>query len=236
MNKNILVVVIILIITIGFSVFYKGKNKEQVVSPAPSTAITFTSPASSEKVSVVFNEEKSTATLTGFGYTNLVLTSEVSASGARYVNKSENLELWNRGESVTLSKDGKQIFSGNIGGQNDAEKMTSAKWTWQATSEDGKVVEPKDKIAFTIAFNTGDKMVNATTDCNTIFGPYTVDSDNKLTFGSLGMTRKYCEGSQETEFASGLSKIKKFYFNESGALVLEFSSPDNYMLFEKEMK
>jgi heat shock protein HslJ len=117
--------------------------------------------------------------------------------------------------------------------QSDAEKIASTTWTWKSTNAGGKVVEPKDKTAFTIAFNTADKAVNATTDCNTVFGPYVVDASNKLTFGALGMTKMYCQGSQETEFVDGLSKVKKFYFNGSGALVLEFSSPSDYMLFEK---
>lgn len=233
MYKNIIATVFILVVIIGSFVLYKNKNKEQDKSHDLDTAITFTNPASSEKVSVVFSEQKSTAILTGAGYKNLTLNPEVSASGAKYVNKTENVELWNRGENIEISKGGEQIFSGNIGGQSDADKMISSKWIWQATSEDGKIVEPKDKDKFTISFNTSDKTMNATTDCNTIFGPYTVNAANEITFGALGMTRMYCEGSQETEFSDGLSKVKKFYFNGSGALVLEFSSPDNYMLFGK---
>lgn len=233
-NKNILVVVVVLIVIIGFSVFYTNKSKEQAALPDPSTAITFTNPTSAEKVSVVFDQQKSTATINGLGYTNLVLNSEVSASGAHYTNKSENIELWNRGDGVTISKNGQEIFSGNIGGQSDTGKLTANTWVWQATTIADKVTEPKD-TSFTITFNPTDGIMNATTDCNAIFGPYTA-KDKILTFGTLGMTKKFCEGSQEGVFAEHLGKVASFTFNGSGALVLELASNGDTMLFGKSLK
>lgn len=244
MNKTKLIVsAIILGIAILAFTGLKNDNKKTVSeeninqsNSAEQTQVTsvFTSPTSKETVSVVFDQKNNTATMSGLGYSTLVLKSATSASGARYLDTTGTLELWNRGETITLSKDGKQVFLGNIGGQSDPEKMTSTSWVWQATSAGGKVLEPKNKTAFTITFNSVDKTIHATTDCNAIFGPYTLSENNTLTFGALGMTRKYCEGSQEAEFADGLSKVKKFYFNGSGALVLEFLSPNDYMLFGKK--
>lgn len=136
-------------------------------------------------------------------------------------------------ESTTVSQNDTQVFAGNTGGLNDAEKLTEGKWVWQATTENNKVLEPKDKAAFVLTFNSAEKMVNATTDCNSVFGPYTLGENNKLTFGDLGMTRKYCEGSQETDFAEGLGKVRSFSFDGAGALVLEFTADGDSMIFGK---
>lgn len=232
-NKNIFLGIAALIVIIGIIVFSGKNNKDQVVETHNlDTAITFTSPTSTEKVSVVFDTEKSTATLNGLGYDDLVLDSAVSASGARYENKTENIELWNRGEGVTISKNGQEIFSGNVGGQSDTDKLTASTWVWQASTIGDKVTEPKDE-SFTVTFNTQDGTMNATTDCNAVFGPYTVQN-NTLTFGALGMTRKFCEGSQENVFAEHLGKVKSFSFNGSGALVLELNSGSDTMLFGKK--
>lgn len=250
MNKTKLVVSIVIVcVVVAISFSIKNKEKNSVNTNITSDSVTetnqsntekisdlhavFTDPSSKEVVTVIFDTQNNTALLTGAGYTNLKLDSAVSASGARYLDSTGQIELWNKGENITLSKDGKSFFSGNSDGQSNVEKMTLNKWVWQATSEAGKVTEPKNKTAFTITFNTVDKTINATTDCNTVFGPYTVEADDKLNFSNLGMTRKFCEGSQETEFASGLSKVRKFSFNGSGALVLEFSSAEDYMLFGK---
>ena len=242
MKKNILLIGGVLFFVLIAYFVLQTKNTKQPVVEKPAEEITeatsstskFTDPVSKESVTIVFNQIDSTAVLSGLSYTDLKLKSALSASGARYLDESGKIEVWLRGEGVTISENDKQIFTGNVGGQSEAEKLTGSVWVWQATTENDKVLEPKDKTAFTLTFNSAEKMVNASTDCNSIFGPYTLGENNKLTFGDLGMTRKYCEGSQETDFAEGLGKVKSFSFNGAGALVLEFTTEGNSMLFGKK--
>ncbi len=230
-NKKILTVVIAVLV-LGVAYVYINNTKQHAVSPETNSIATFTNPDSKESVSVVFKEE--TAVLTGLGYTNLILDIQRAASGARYVHELQNLELWNRGDEVTISKDGQQIFFGNVGGQTDVDRLTSSTWVWQATTIGDVVTEPKDATAFNLTFDATQGTISATTDCNTIFGPYTVGADNAFTFGALAMTKKFCEGSQENDFAEGLSKVTSFTFNGSGALVFEFASGTGSMLFGKK--
>lgn len=242
MKKSILLGGAVLVLVLVAWFVFQTKNTKQPVVERPAEKTTevitstskFTDPVSKETVTIVFNQTDDTAVLSGLSYTDLKLRSAVSASGARYLDESGKTEVWLRGESVTISQNDTQVFAGNVGGQSDAEKLTGSVWIWQATTENNKVLEPTDKTAFTLAFNSAEKMVNATTDCNSIFGPYTLGENNKLTFGDLGMTRKYCEGSQETDFAEGLGKVKSFSFNGAGALVFEFTTEGDSMLFGKQ--
>jgi len=217
--KN-LVTIILALVAVGILVAaYFFFFDKPVTNQISGDEVVFTDPASDASVSVSFDQENNKAFLTGLGYQGLPLESAISASGARYVNDDENVEVWNRGNDVTISKDGDEIFVGNIGGQSDADKLDGT-WNWQATTIDDQVIEPATADKFTITFNEADGKVNGTTDCNGFFGPYTVDG-NALTFGPLGATLMYCEGSQENEFTSALSQTKSFFFAGSGALVLE---------------
>lgn len=242
MKKNILLIGGVLFFGLIVWFVFQSKSTKQPVVERPAEKATdtisstskFTDPVSKESVTITFNQEGGSAILSGLSYTDLKLKSAVSASGTRYLDESGKVEVWLRGESMTISQNDKQVFAGNVGGQSDAEKLTGSVWVWQATTAGGKVIEPKDKTAFTLTFNSAEKTLNAATDCNNIFGPYTLGENNKLAFGDLGMTRKYCEGSQETDFAEGLGKVKSFSFNGAGALVLEFTTEGDSMLFGKK--
>ncbi len=210
-----------------------GTPAEKITEATSSTS-KFTDPVSKETVTIIFNQKDESAALSGLSYTDLKLKSAVSASGARYLDESGKIEVWVRGEGVTISQNDKQVFTGNVGGQTESERLTGSVWAWQATTEGGKVIEPRNKTAFTLTFDVSKKMVNATTDCNNIFGPYTLGASNILTFNGLGMTKMYCEGSQETYFAEGLGKVRSFHFNGAGALVLELATKGDTMLFGKQ--
>lgn len=213
---------------------YQSKSVQQIANQAITNTVEFIDPSSDERVTVVFNQTDDTATLTGLGYTNLVLQPAVSASGARYVNNDEGLEVWNRGEGMTITRLDEQIFSGNAGGLTEAEKLATGTWVWQATTKGEQVIEPTTTDAFTLTFDGQTKQVNGTTDCNSIFGPYTVSDTNALTLGPLGMTKMFCPDSQETIFAEGLAQVTTFSFNGAGALVLEFASSTGFMLFGQQ--
>lgn len=229
MNKTILIVaavVVIAAVAIWFT-YQKGMDKNE---PITGNEVTFTDPGSGDFVSVVFTDDDR-AVLNGLGYDGVELRSAIAASGARYVNEELDLELWNRGDSVTISKSGQQVFAGNQGGLTDSDRLDEDVFVWQATTINDEVIEPVKKDAFTIDFD-GDR-VSGTTDCNGFSGSYEVGENNTLSFGPLAMTKMFCEGSQEAEFVAPLADVRSFFFAGSGALVLELEGGGT-MLFGKQ--
>lgn len=245
-NKKLVIgVLILVVIGVGYYLV-AGKNKNQqevtIQNEASSSmsegdedgnVVTYKDPTTKESVTIAFLPDGQSATLNGLGYNAISLTVATSGSGARYVNEGEGLEVWNRGDDVTISRAEKEIFVGNVGGMTTAEKLTASPWVWEATTIADAVVEPKIKGAFVITFDSKTGQINATTDCNNVFGPYTVEGD-KLKFGALGMTKKFCEGSQDDIFAAQLNEVSSFYFTGSGALVLQFGKSSDHMLFGKQ--
>lgn len=49
-----------------------------------------------------------------------------------------------------------------------------------------------------LTFDAPNKSINATTECNNMFGTYTVDL-NTLNFAPLASTKMYCDGKMESE-------------------------------------
>lgn len=194
------------------------------------SGITFINPFTEDKVDVAFENES--AVLSGLGYNQLVLQQATSASGARFINEDAGLELWNRGEEVTISRSGKEIFSGNTTGETDSEKLNGT-WVWQATTLNGVVTEPKRPGVFALTFRVDTATVQGKTDCNGFGGSYKAGANGSLIFGSLNSTLMYCEGSQEQEFVSAISAVDSYYFTGSGALVLELRKGGT-MLFVRE--
>lgn len=195
--------------------------------------VVFTNPDNKQTISVVFNNENNTAVLSGAGYDDVVFTSAIAASGARYVNEEQGLELWNRGNNITLSRGDDTLFVGNVGGLSEVDKLISGTWVWQATTVGEVVTEPRRTDAFTVTFNA-DGQISGTTDCNGFFASYEVKADGSLNISPLGMTKMYCEGSQEMEFVTPLEDVASFSFAGSGALVLELKEGKGTMLFGKQ--
>jgi heat shock protein HslJ len=158
---------------------------------APQPPVTFISGDSS--VTVTFAE--SAAVLDGLGYRDVELPQAVSASGARY--EKDGLELWNKGDEITISRNGETIFTGVDQSKAPASGIVGT-WKWRGTEKGSEMLTPKKADAFTLTFGA-DGSVSGTTDCNSFSGSYTL-TGNAIQFGALGMTKKFCEGSQENEF------------------------------------
>lgn len=80
-----------------------------------------------------------------------------------------------------------------------------------------------------LSFDALNKSVNATTECNNMFGTYTIDL-YALNFGEMASTKKYCEGKMEAEEKLGeVFQNTGSYSLESGALQL-FSANDRSLL------
>ncbi len=89
-----------------------------------------------------------------------------------------------------------------------------------------KSYTPKELV---ISFDALNKSVNATTECNNLFGSYTIDL-YALNFSPLASTKKYCEGKMDAEKEIGEAlEATGSYTVENGVLTL-FSKTDRSQL------
>lgn len=112
--------------------------------------------------------------------------------------------------------------------------LTAHTWVWEGTvMNNDSIVTPNEKDAFTIRF-TSDGRVSGTTDCNSFFGDAVIGSDQSISFGPLGATKKFCRGSQESDFMGALSKVGGYVFDANGNLVLLLKYDSGLVHFKKQ--
>ncbi len=251
MNIRTIILILALIILAGVLWYVMGNDApvedtgaEMVLEPP--RAFTFTNAETSESITVAFNSDTGTAILTGQGYDEVTLTQAISASGARYVNEERGLELWNKGNDITLSQNDEELFAGSTGVEAETPAeieptpdtsdrgLDAHTWVWQETQmNNDEVITPNQADAFTLTFDTAAGRLSATTDCNSFSGNYVVNEDGSIAFGSFMMTRMYCEGSQENEFRNMVTESTHFMFTDAGDLVLLLKYDSGSVLFEK---
>jgi heat shock protein HslJ len=113
-----------------------------------------------------------------------------------------------------------------------AHEIIDTKWVWEKTEmNDGTITVPRKAEAFTITFQE-DGNLSGTTDCNGFFGLYSADR-GALTIGPLGMTKMYCEGSQEAEFVRGVGDSTQFIFPAPDTLVLLIKYDSGSVFFSR---
>jgi heat shock protein HslJ len=153
----------------------------------------------------------------------------VSASGARYVSADGTLVLWNKGDTVTVSRGETVIFEGTRPAEVGEKSALNATWKW-VENEGESTFTPNQKDAFTLTFEV-DGGVSGTTDCNSFSGAYDVVADGSLSFGPQASTKMFCDGSQETEFSESLRRVTS-YAVSGETLVLVIADGETRMVFE----
>lgn len=69
---------------------------------------------------------------------------------------------------------------------------------------------PENMSDFVITFNA-DNLFNVETDCNNLFGGYTIENGTSLSFGPVASTRMICEGRMfEREFSTLLGNVDSY--------------------------
>ncbi len=107
--------------------------------------------------------------------------------------------------------------------------LTSQTWTWVAALyNDGREIVPQDPNAFTLNLGT-DGSFSATTDCNQMNGSYSTNG-SQITFSNIGMTKMFCEGSQENTFAQLLSDTQSYHV-ASGELIFDLKFDSGSVMF-----
>ena len=98
--------------------------------------------------------------------------------------------------------------------------LTMKPWNWVETvyNNDTKTAL-LDTTAFVLTF-LNDSTFSATTDCNNMHGKYILNN-NQISFGSIAITKKYCENSQEDEFLSTLEATQSYFFTENAELIFD---------------
>ncbi len=188
-----------------------------------------------EKLTVSFDNQAKTALVDG-----LPLIQVESASGVRYVNEAEGLELWNKGIEVTLKRGETLLFQGrttqgSMVGDPLLYVFAGPTWVWYETQYPGGAsVYPQNTGKFTISFDSAKGQVSGNTDCNGFSGEYTSGAANTLSFKPFVSTLMYCEGSQEKEFIDMVMNSDRYIFSESGDLVLVVKGEAGLVILKRQ--
>lgn len=116
----------------------------------------------------------------------------------------------------------------------DFSIISDTTWIWEKTMVSAtSTITPQQAGKFTLTLKS-DTQVVGTTDCNSLNGMYMVGTDGVLTFGPMGMTKMFCEGSQEGVFVEMLSKVHGYEVAEDGMLSLILENNGGVMVFTEK--
>ncbi len=140
------------------------------------------------------------------------------------------------GQSIWLLLDPQTMQFGqveqNFEGEADPKRMSLGikKWVWiYSIQNDDIEVRPKAVGKFTLTFGTDGKF-SATTDCNSMGGSY-VAGTSTITFSNIFSTKMFCEGSEESKFASFLEDTESYKFTSKGELVFDLKFDEGAVVF-----
>lgn len=109
--------------------------------------------------------------------------------------------------------------------------LESSKWVWEYTELlNNKRFDAPEGEKFVLELSEG--RFSGTTDCNNISGSY-VKNEEVLSFGPIGATKKYCEGSVENEYKEQLALTNSYYI-EGDELFLILNRDFGTMVFVKK--
>jgi heat shock protein HslJ len=110
--------------------------------------------------------------------------------------------------------------------------ITGKEWRWKETiiHNDSSIV-PCASGDFSVSFSE-DGAFSGKTDCNNFAGQF-IQSGQKLQFGPIITTRKYCEGSRENDFLKYFSEAVSFSFSGEDSLILQLKDDNGSMIFEQ---
>jgi heat shock protein HslJ len=230
-TKNVLLIIIALAALGGGWYFM---NKKPVVTPP---AVVDTTVETIEVTYVSMTGESVVVEYTGATSALLrsdtlgvvIFSAAVSASGARYVSADGSYVLWNKGDEVTISRGETVVFEGTKPAEVGEPSALNTTWKW-VKNEGKSTLTPKQKDAFTLTF-AADNTVSGTTDCNSFSGAYDFISDGSFAFGPQAATKKFCDGSQETDFMESIRRVTSYAVSKD-ALVFVIGDGESRMVFE----
>lgn len=147
------------------------------------------------------------------------MSAQPSVGKSAYLKLDEQSMMWG-------------VVDGNFAGEADPSRMTLTmkEWVWEsALYNDGREILPLRERVFTLTFGA-DGNFAAKTDCNSMSGSYTA-RDGNITFGPIAMTKMFCQGSQEMEFAKLLETTSGYHFTARGQLILDLKFDSGSAVF-----
>ena len=124
-----------------------------------------------------------------------------------------------------------KVNNGSLAELKNLSSLTDRDWKWVRTEmNNDEIITPKKADAFSIAFKS-DGSVSGRTDCNSFFGQYEI-AEGKLSFGAMGSTKMFCEGSQEDVFMKSLGEVESYFINKDNKLILQIKLDSGIMMFE----
>lgn len=122
------------------------------------------------------------------------------------------------------------MFTGCKTMQSDVSKegLTASKWELSAIMGETPKSEDYPGGIPNAAF-TADNRIAGKNGCNQFSGPYTLDNNGGLTFGTMMSTKMFCEGSGEGQFMSTMGKVTSAKITD-GKLVL-LNGKEELMVF-----
>jgi len=155
-----------------------------------------------------------------------------SGSGARFETSDKMYSFWEHQGEFTLAKQDETLsVCRTIEPDQTRPSLLTKTWKWEKTEySDNTIIEPTQEGEFALTFKQDGKVM-IQTDCNAMSSTYQLDG-SKVTFGDIMSTKKYCEGSQENEFAQTLKEIVTFFFTEEGVLIMELKYDSGSMTFK----
>jgi len=142
-----------------------------------------------------------------------------------------NSYIYSEKQGDAVQENETPIIGENLEGEADPSRMTldMTVWRWvKASYNDGRTVTPKEPGIFTLTFKNG--LFSAKTDCNSMSGSYSA-KDGLITFGPIAMTKMYCEGSQEQDFAKLIENSAGYHFTSRGELILDLKFDSGTVTF-----
>ena len=228
MKKIIAILMVLGVMGTSAYVWFASTNvpeTEPVAQQIEMKLVTFVG-SDGTKIAVTF-EGQDSALLRSDEFGVVRFARAVSASGARYLSVDGALELWNKGDEITLRRGEQTLFVG-LDSRATVSSMIGA-WRW-ISSVDMEGDSTAGSSEFVLTF-TDDATVSVKTDCNSFGGAYDVAPiDGSLSFGPMAGTKMFCEGSRETEFVSELARVTSFAF-EGETLVLVVAGGEARMNF-----
>lgn len=233
----VLVVAVVVYTLFALSHYKKENTSDQTAPEIQSTAVFMSEEG--KTVPVIFYDGVVMFNIEGLGDT--VLPQTMSGSGARYANEDESIVFWNKGDELTITQNGENIFVGKVydksekeGGERKQFSLSDSSWIWISTGlSNSTSLTPNKKDVFTITFNQ-DGTLSGTTDCNNFSGNYSTKENNAITFGEFAQTQMFCEASQEGAFIDMISKTDHYMFTSDGNLVLLLKYDSGSVMFKRK--
>lgn len=142
---------------------------------------------------------------------------------------SVGMYTYNLNSTNSIEKKDEVTVDKPVTKKEEVSVLSGKKFTWVKSelNLNKETILPAKKEAYNIFFEE-QKKVRIVTDCNSGFGEYEIEG-NKITFGNITSTEKYCPDSQEGIFYNELISAQTFNLDNNGNLVFDIKIGKIYL-------